>query len=73
MKPRTYLYIGIAILSILLISFFIKIPIDSGANYITVSPLLGIIIFNSPIVLAAYIAIALFFIYKAFGKKIKII
>ena len=72
MKQKTYFYIGIIILLILLISAFIKIPVESGSNYNITAPLLGILIFYSPIVLGAYIIIASILIFLGL-KKIKFV
>ncbi|MCH7568008.1 MAG: hypothetical protein IIA87_01170 [Nanoarchaeota archaeon] len=73
MKQKTYLYIGIIILLILLISAFIEIPVESGPNYNTIAPLLGILIFYNPIILIIYIGIAIFLIWKGIGKRIKFV
>ena len=73
MKQKLFLWFGITIIIILIVSTFIKIQVDSGTNYGTNSLLLGILIFYSPIVLLIYIAIALFLIWKGLGKKIKFV
>ena len=66
-------FIGLGILAFLLISYFIKIPVEYGPNSVTYSSLLGIVIFYNPIVLVVYVGIALFLIYKSIGRKIKIV
>jgi len=72
MKNKLLFYLGILILVILAISYFIQIE-TSGTNYIISTPLLGILIFHSPIVLIVYILMASFLIYKGLGKKIKFV
>lgn len=72
MKNKLLFYLGILILAILAISYFIQIE-TSGTNYIISTPLLGILIFHSPIVLIIYTLIALFLIYKGLDKKIKFV
>lgn len=57
-------YLGVAILVFLAISYFIKFPIEQGANYITKSSLLGILILNNPFVLVFYIFVSVVFIAK---------
>ena len=69
-KPK--FYVGIIIAAILIISYFIKINIDTGSNYETTDSILGIIIFHNLIILLIYIAIAV--ILTAIGiKKIQFI
>jgi len=72
MKSKLLFYLGILILAILALSYVIKIE-TSGENFITSTPLLGILILHSPIILLVYILIALFLIYKGLGKKIKFV
>ncbi|MBX4212108.1 hypothetical protein KW787_01475 [Candidatus Pacearchaeota archaeon] len=62
--------LGIAILLIIGISYFIPIQVDGGANYSTTSSLLGIIIFYNPFILALYILIAIVLIIKKNTKRI---
>lgn len=64
-------YIGLLIVLFLVASYFLKIEIDSGANYTVTDSLLGIIIFHSFFVLVAYSLIALFFLVTGF-KRIKV-
>lgn len=67
---RPYLFwIGIAIGLTLLVSYFITLNVDSGANYSVDTPLLGILIFYSPWILALYIVIALVFVWLSFYDK----
>ena len=71
MKSRKNLtIIGIILLVFLGISYFIKIDIDSGSNYIVKDSLLGIIIFHSWIVLLIYIALCLALMWFGIRKKI---
>lgn len=68
---KSRFYIGLLIVLFLVASYFLKIEIDSGANYTVTDSLLGIIIFHSFFVLVAYSLIALFFLVTGF-KRIKI-
>lgn len=62
---------GIFLGIFLFISYFVKIQIGSGANYVIKSSLLSILIFRSPFVLAIYGIIVLGLV--VFGlMKIKI-
>lgn len=70
MKRRgIYILLGIIILFFLLISYFIRIRVDYGANFITYDSLLGIIIFHSPIFLGIYAVIAVFLILIGLKKS----
>ncbi len=62
MKNKSKRLIGISVLLLLVISFFIKIRIDEGANYYTESSLLGALIFYNPFILGLYILIAIYLI-----------
>lgn len=62
-------WIGIAILIIIVVSYFITIEIDSGFNYTTNSKLLGILIFHNPFVLALYILIGIILIFYGFRRR----
>ena len=69
-KPKYTFWIGIAILLIMLLTFFIRINVSSGGGtIITQIPLLGVLIFYNPFVLITYIIIALFLIVKGLVKK----
>jgi uncharacterized membrane protein len=72
-RKKINLWLGIVFLALLLVSFFIKIPIESGSNYKVFSPLLGIIIFNNPIILGIYILISLILIISGLKGKIKFV
>jgi len=72
MKPKPLFYIGILILLILGASYLIQTTTTTETR-ITKTPLLGILIFHSPIVLTIYVFVALFLIYKGLGKKIKFV
>lgn len=54
---------GVTLTIFMFISYFIKINIESGANYNVQDSLLGIIIFHNPIVLAIYVLIVITLIY----------
>ena len=59
-----YFISGLIFITILLISYFIKVGIDSGANYTINSSLLGILIFYNPFVLGIYFLIGTILIIK---------
>ena len=69
-KPK--FYVGIIILIILSISYFIKLNIEEGANYQTRDTLLGILIFHNPLMLLIYLSVAVALIISGI-KKIKFI
>jgi len=60
---------GVVILFALVISYFIKINVESGANFSTTQPLLAKLIFESPIVLGVYVLIAVWLILSGLGRK----
>lgn len=60
---------GLVILTILIASYFIKIEIDSGQNYILQTPFLGVIIFHNPFILALYILITIIIFFKSLEIK----
>ena len=68
MKRKTFLFIGIVILIILAVSYFINLNVENGVNYAIQSSLLGIIIFYNPFILAFYILIAVVLIKKSFSS-----
>lgn len=59
---------GASIILILIISYFIKIPVSSGPDYISYSRILGVIIFYNPFILGIYILLAVILILKAIKK-----
>ncbi|MDO8509188.1 MAG: hypothetical protein Q7S27_05905 [Nanoarchaeota archaeon] len=65
MNRKISLYLGIAIILILAVSYFIKINVEQGSNYIVNSPLLALIIFHNPFILAFYILIAVVLIFRS--------
>ncbi|OIO41989.1 hypothetical protein COU62_02395 [Candidatus Pacearchaeota archaeon CG10_big_fil_rev_8_21_14_0_10_35_219] len=73
MKPKYPFYIGIAILAILLVTYFIKIQTESGQNYIIKTKLLSLLIFYNPVILTIYIIIAFILIWFGIKHKIEII
>ncbi len=68
MKEKKYFLIGIGILAILILSYFIDIDVESGSNYNVKSSLLGALIFYNPFILGLYILISTVFILKSFKK-----
>lgn len=69
---RFRFYIGISIFFILAMGYFLRIEIDSGANYTVKDTLLGIIIFHNLFVFIVYLLIALFFIFTGV-RKVRIV
>ena len=69
MKKKVYFWIGIVILALMIISYFIKFQVDSGANYSTLDSLLGIMIFHNPWILGLYILIVIFLVIKGITIK----
>ena len=59
---------GVIISVILISTYFIKINIEQGSNYITKSSLLGILIFYNPFVMAIYVLIIILLIAKGIKK-----
>ncbi len=68
-KKRISLLIGLGIIALLIISYFIPITTDKGLNYIINDSLLGIIIFHNPFVLGLYILIGVIFIWRGIIYK----
>lgn len=68
-KSKSYFWTGVGILAFLIISYFIKIPVDSGINFITSDSLLGIIIFHNPFILAFYILFGISLIMKSIRRN----
>lgn len=68
MKRKVYLAIGILILLILVVSYFINITYSRNDS-VTDTELLGVIIFFNPFILAGYILIAIMFIVSGVRKK----
>ena len=62
MKKKTIFWLGIFILAAMFISYFVKVRVDQGTNFILTSPLLGVLIFNNPFILGIYILIAIILI-----------
>ena len=64
------LWSGIIIVILLLASFFVKIKVDSGANFVIKDSLLGILIFHNPAVFGFYILVVGWLVYQGIsGKK----
>ncbi len=74
MKKREKVYwgIGLGILIILTIAYFIPVTVEDGANYETVTPLLGLIIFYNARILAIYIIIALLFMFLGLKHRLSL-
>ena len=64
-KIKTKGTVIIGILALLIISYFIKIPIESGETYIVTDTLLGILIFHNIFILIIYSLIAIVLIFKS--------
>lgn len=61
-------YLGISIVFILIVGYFLRIEVDSGANYTVTDTLLGIIIFHNFFVFVLYLLIAGFFVFTGVKK-----
>lgn len=72
LASKSRFFMGITILIILIASYFIKIQTDSGMNYISVSRILSILIFQNIFLLIFYFAVPIFLIITGI-KKIKFI
>ena len=68
-KKNAFFWTGICIFLFLLASYFIKIPVDSGFNFVVNDSLLGIIILHNPFVFAFYILILIVLLAKAVKVK----
>lgn len=66
------IYTGIFIFFILALGYFLRIEVDSGANYTVKDTLLGIMIFHNLLVFVVYLLVALFFIFTGF-RKVKVV
>ena len=62
-KKKILTISGILVPILLAISYFIKINVESGANYATKTSLLGYIIFYNPFILGIYVLIAIYLVY----------
>ncbi|MEK6850138.1 MAG: hypothetical protein AABX85_01035 [Nanoarchaeota archaeon] len=62
-KNKISLFGGVVIAVLLAISYFIKLRVESGFNYISYTSLLGILILHNPFILALYILIVIFLIF----------
>lgn len=71
MKFNQNFFLGISILFILIISYFVKIEADEGINFIVQDTLLGILIFHNPFILALYILGIIFLIVSGLEKDKK--
>jgi len=67
-KSNSSFYSGIAILIILTITYFIKVPTSVTTSSITYSPILAILIFHNPFILIIYFIITIALILKGIGK-----
>ncbi len=70
MKRRVYFWLGILTFALLIGSYFIKLNLENGGNYIIKTSLLGILIFNNPFILAFYVLIGVILIVKGLNLKI---
>lgn len=62
-------FVGFGILLVLAVSYFIKIEVDSGSNFVVNDSLLGIVIFHNPFVLGLYVLIGGYFLIMDLKKK----
>jgi len=64
-------YSGVFFVLFLFVSYFIKLEVDAGVNYIEFDSLLGVLIFHNLFVFAFYLLIA-FMLIVAGIRRIKI-
>lgn len=69
MHKKILFLLGIAILVLILISYFIPLTIDQGSNFLVKDSLLGVIIFHNPFILGLYILASLALIIKNWKRK----
>jgi len=69
MGKKVSFWSGIAILIILAVSYFIKVRVDSGIDFIYFDSLLGIMIFHNPFILGLYILGAVVLIVKGRNRS----
>ena len=67
-RGKVCFFTGIAIIALIIISYFIKVKMSSGFNYISYTPLLGVLIFHNPFILTLYVLIAIILVF--YGIKI---
>jgi hypothetical protein len=60
---------GIIILIFLFTSYFIKVEVDSGANFIIEDSILGIIIFHNILFLGIYVMCGIFLILIGLSRR----
>ena len=68
---RFKFFLGITILLILFLSYFLRFNVEIGANYVTEDTLLGLLIFHNFFVLILYLLISAWLIVSGI-KRIKI-
>jgi len=66
---KKYFFFGILIFLVLIVSYFVKFDIDSGANYNIEERLLGVIIFHNPFILGIYLLIGIILILRGIIYK----
>lgn len=71
MKKNGFFWTGFGILVFLAVAYFIRVPIEFGADYIVRSSLLGVLIFHNVFVFGIYVLVGLFFIWKGLKYKIR--
>ena len=57
-EKRGLFWTGVGIIALMILFYFIPIPVDVGINYITIDSILGIIIFHNVFILTLYFVIA---------------
>ena len=62
---------GIGIILIVFLSYFVKISVDSGTNYVVESSLLGTLIFHNAFILGLYILVSVSLIISGLQFKNK--
>ena len=64
-------WIGIALLIVMAVTYFIPVSVDSGFNYLVQTPLLGVLIFHNAFILGLYILVCVTLIIWGMRKRTK--
>jgi len=71
-RNKKMFYLGIIFGIFLVLIYFIKFDVESGANYNVQDSLLGVLIFHNVFVFAIYVLIAIGFISFGLGFRVKV-
>jgi uncharacterized membrane protein len=72
MKTReTLFWVGIGLAVLFVLSYFVKIRVETGYNYMIDDSLMGVIIFHNPIIFIIYVLILIALIVPFLISKLK--